>query len=276
MKSIVNTILIAAFILAGVSLAASQNDIPKRVNQRPAANDPNNEKPAALLDLAADTDSQPRSGKRNGRPTVVVEDAEPKTTERTGAEYKYEFSQPAFTIDRIIIEHDETGRGTITFHRQDYGEPITDPMAVSRVTLDRLNAAFEALDFLNSSEDYQYEKDYSHLGNVSITLDRGGRERTAKFNWTENRQAKLIFDEYRKLGNQYIWIFDINVARQNQPLEAPKIIGRLDSFLRRNEISDPPHIVPFLEKLSNDERIPLIARNHALRLIQRIAKSKKN
>jgi hypothetical protein len=114
------------------------------------------------------------------------------------------------------------------------------------------------------------------MGNVSITLDRGGRERTAKFNWTENRQAKLIFDEYRKLGNQYIWIFDINVARQNQPLEAPKIIGRLDSFLRRNEISDPPHIVPFLEKLSNDERIPLIGRNHALRLIQRIEKSKKN
>lgn len=276
MKSFVNTILISAFILVGVSPAAAQTDIPKRVNQRPAANDPNKEKPTVPVDLAADTDPQSRSGKRNGRPVVSLEDAESKITERTGAKYRYEFSQPAFIIDRIIIEHDETGRGTITFHRQDYEEPITDPMAFSQVTLERLNAAFEALDFLNSSEDYQYEKDYSHMGNVSITLDRGGRERTAKFNWTENRQAKLIFDEYRKLSNQYIWVFDINVARTNQPLEAPKVIGRLDSFLRRNEISDPPQMVPFLEALSNDERIPLIGRNHALRLIQRIEKSKKN
>ena len=276
MKSFVNTILIAAFILAGVSLAAAQNDTPTRVNQRPAANDPDKEKPAVPADLATDTDRQPRSGKRNGRPVVSIEDVEPKTTERTGAKYKYEFSQSAFTIDRIVIEHDETGRGTITFHRQNYDEPITDPVALSKVTLERLNAAFEALDFLNSSEDYQYEKDYSHLGNVSITLDREGRERTAKFNWTENKDAKLVAAEYRKLSNQYIWVFDINVARTNQPLEAPKIIGRLDSFLRRNEISDPPQMVPFLEALSNDERIPLIGRNHALRLIQRIAKSKKN
>ena len=43
------------------------------------------------------------------------------------------------------------------------------------------------------------------------------------------RTRKLLADEYRKIGNQFIWMFDINVARENQPLEAPRIMDALDS-----------------------------------------------
>ena len=66
-----------------------------------------------------------------------------------------------------------------------------------------------------------------------------GKERTAAFNWTTNADAKAIADEYRKLANQYIWMFDITVARQNQPLETPRIMKALDSYIRRDAISDP-------------------------------------
>jgi hypothetical protein len=42
--------------------------------------------------------------------------------------------------------------------------------------------------------------------------------------------------------------------------------------LKLNGLSDPKQLVPLLKDLSTDEHIPLIARNHALRLIKKIEK----
>jgi hypothetical protein len=40
----------------------------------------------------------------------------------------------------------------------------------------------------------------------------------------------------------------------------------MDSYFKRNEISDPPHLLPLLKELSTDERLPLMARNRALKI----------
>lgn len=186
--------------------------------------------------------------------------------------YFYEFTQPAFLISKIFIEHDEQGKGQISFEKRDFGEMVTDPLQLTAATLERINNALNALDFINSNENYQYEKDYSHLGNIKLKVKKDGRERTAEFNWTDNKEARILMDEYRKIAQQFVWIFDINVARQNQPLNAPSLMDTLDGYIKRNEISDPPQMIPFLTELSNDERIPLIARNHATKLIKEIEK----
>lgn len=189
--------------------------------------------------------------------------------------YFYEFAQPEFTISKIVIEHDDSGKGKITFTKKMFSETVTDPLQVSPSVLERINAAFKALNFLDSNESYQYEKDYSHLGNSTFRLKKDGKQRTAVFNYTSNKDAKVLADEYRKLGNQFIWIFDITLARENQPLESPKLLDSLDNLMRRKEISDPEQMLPLLRELSNDERVPLISQNHAKRLIDRIEKSKK-
>jgi uncharacterized protein (UPF0147 family) len=49
----------------------------------------------------------------------------------------------------------------------------------------------------------------------------------------------------------------------------------LDSLIKRNEISDASQMLPFLKELSSDERLPLIARNHAARIIKTMEKQKK-
>jgi hypothetical protein len=61
-------------------------------------------------------------------------------------------------------------------------------------------------------------------------------------------------------------------ARENQPLNAPKLMEQLESLLNRNELSDPYQLVPLLREITTDERLPLIARNHAGRLLKRIQK----
>lgn len=184
----------------------------------------------------------------------------------------YEFSQPEFVVSKMVIEHDESGKGKITFTRKLFSDTWTDPLEVSPAALERINAAYTALNFLDSTENYQYEKDYSHLGTMTFRLKKGDKQRTAKFNYTTNKDAKVLADEYRKLGTQFVWIFDITVARENQPLDAPRLLDSLDSLIRRKEISDPNQMLPLLKDLADDERIPLIARNHAARLVKQIGK----
>jgi len=219
--------------------------------------------------------------KKNARPESESEMTRSEPAEKLNARpvslkdnsvYFYEFSKSNFFISKIYIEHDDNGKGKITFQKKDFAEPVTDPIQLSAATLERIKATWQALNFLDSTENYQYEKDFSNLGTMKFTMKKNGRTREATFNWTENKDAKTLVDEYRRIGQQFIWIFDITVARENQPLESPKLLDSLDSLIRRNEISDTVQMIPLLNELSNDERIPLIARNHAAKLIKQIEK----
>jgi hypothetical protein len=82
--------------------------------------------------------------------------------------------------------------------------------------------------------------------------------------------ASLLINEYRRVADQAILVFDISVARETQPLNAPKLMDEFESQLKRNGLSDPQQLVPLLTEVSTDEHLPLIARNHALRLIKKI------
>lgn len=213
--------------------------------------------------------------KRNERPGADPKKTDAKT--ETGAAaptYFYEFTRPGFTYSRILIEHNDAGKGKISFLRDGDDEAITDPIVLSTVTMAKINGVLADLKFLDSTEDYQYVKGYSHLGNVVFTLKRDGRERTAKYNWTENPGAKALMDEYRRISNEYTWRFEISVARENQPLLTPGLVDALDAYIRRDEISDPAHMLPFLTPLSTDERLPLMARNRAVKIIKEIEKQK--
>lgn len=260
------SVILIIFALAASFAFGQKRKTTKKTTQKPTTT---TQKPTETTQETAKTPV-----KKNERPS---EDNSSNQTPKVNnnSVYFYDFAQPNFLISKIHIEYDEQGKGTITFEKRDYGESVTDPIQLSAVTLEKLKNAYAALDFLNSTESYQYEKDYSHLGTIKIRVKKDGRERTAEFNYTTNKEAKILMDEYRKIGQQYVWIFDINVSRENQPLEAPKLLDTMDAYLKRGEISDPPQMIPFLTQLSNDERIPLIARNHAAKLIKEIEKNKK-
>lgn len=216
------------------------------------------------------TDTSTEPIKKNAQ--IEKTNARLETAKEIAPTYFYEFSQPNFQVSKISIEHDEDGRGKITFTKQNSDEAISDPLQLSAAALERIKAVWQALNFLDSTENYQYEKDYSHLGNMTFTMKKETRARTAKFNYTTNQDAKSLADEYRRIGSQFIWIFDIGVARENQPLEAPHLMDALDSLIKRNEVSDAAQMIPLLKELSNDERIPLIARNHATRIVKDVEK----
>jgi len=271
MYSRIFTLLLSLIVV--VSSAASADAQTKR--KKTTA-----KKPVAVFSAPAEAKTQEPpveiSVKRNERPAGQPTSPSAPAQTKTEPAFKYEFTQPDFVNSKIVIEHDENGVGKISFARRGADEMFTDPLTVSANALKRLNDNFTALNFLDSTESYQHDRDFSHLGNIKITMNnRAGKMRLAAFNFTTNKYAKALADEYRGIANQALWIFDITIARENQRLETPNQMKNLEALIKRNEISDPEQMLPFLHELSDDERLPLIARNNATRIIQSIEKKKK-
>ena len=218
--------------------------------------------------------AQDQSGaKHNPRPQQVAgSTTDGGGTKTEAVKYSYEFSQPKFYIKHIVLEHDANGRGTVTFERLNEDTPVSEPIELSADALARISSAWQSLQFLESDTDYQSNKQFPHLGTMKIGMQRGERKRVAEFNWTNNEDASTLVNEYRKAADQAILVFDIAVARENQPLNAPKLMETMESLLNRKALSDPRQLLKLLQELSTDEHVPLIARNHALRLIKKIQK----
>ncbi len=138
--------------------------------------------------------------------------------------------------------------------------------------LERIEKLWRELRFLDSNENYQSSKDFAHLGTYKLGMTALDRKRTAEFNWSGNASAWALAQEYRRVADQVIFVFDMTVARENQPLNTPGLLKQLESMLNRNAVSDPKQLIPLLKEIRTDAHIPLIARNHAERLLKKIDK----
>lgn len=272
--------LFLCFLLAIFSQSAIAQS--KGKNRKTVSKPPETVAPPIIKPAIPETENSapitvPQTGKKNQR-DVSLQNENPKTS--SGAQkaeakmpYAYEFSQPDFVVNHVLIEHDENGKGTITFEKRQLGEPITDPIQISPAALERIKKLWSELNFLDSTDVYQSAKyDYPHLGQMKLRMEADGKKREAALNWTENKTAESLTKEYKRLTEHYIWLFDINLARENRPLEAPKLVEKLEGLIKRGEIYDVALLLPILREIKDEERIPLIARNHAGRIIKLIEK----
>lgn len=230
---------------------------------------------SALLVVGVAFSSFSQDTKRNDRPqepAATPQRREDNKKPPDPTRYAYEFAQPEFLIRHIVIDHDALGRGKITFERRGEDTPIVEPVELSIGALGRILGLWTGLRFLDSTENYQTVKSFAHLGTYHLTMDDGKRKRTAEFNWSSNKEAWALANEYRKVSDQAILIFDIKLAREMQPLNAPQLLNQMETLLTRDGLSDPYQLVSLLTELKTDERIPLIARNHADRILKKIEK----
>jgi hypothetical protein len=256
---------------------AKRNARPEEPAAQPAADPAASPTPAATPAAAAPVPAKKNADARQGDGAQSAKGDGGGAGRATGEEvrYSFEFKQPSFFVQRFLIEHDAGGRGRITFERRTDDQPLVESFEISPSAYARIVGAWEALRFLDSQESYQADKQFPHLGTMWLWMRRGGRERRAEFNWTNNDHAAALAREYRAIAEQQFFLFDMALARQYQPSEAIKILNRLESLLGTKQISDPSQLAPLLLDLTTDERIPLIARNHAERLLKRVSKEAK-
>lgn len=211
-----------------------------------------------------------RPESREGKTTAASSSEQKPAT--AAAPYYYEFKHPDFVVNHVEIWHDENGHGTIRFKRRTDAEAISDPLEISAAALARIKGYYQATGFLDSETSFLGKREYPSYGKTVLRLRRDGRERTVEFNYPEDPNALALMQEYRRLSEQAVFIFEIKLAVEMQPLEAPKLMNKLETLIRLNYISDAKQLAPLIRQLSTDERLPLIARNHAVRLLKQMEK----
>ena len=225
----------------------------------------------AAADENAPAKKNARAAEPAPSPTATpkpVADAAPADQTR----YVYEFAQPGSFLQRVRIEHDSAGRGRVTFERQVDTEELTDPFEFSPAAFKRVKARWDALRFLDGEGSYQSEKQFPHMGTTRLGMADGKRQRTTEFNWSHDPEASALAKEYRNAAEQALLVFEVGVALENQPLEMPKLLNRFERLVEIGGLSDPQQLVPVLRELESDERVPLVARNHAGRLLKKLQK----
>lgn len=256
-RRIINGLVLSAAL--AVSGAAYASRAQEKTNARPAAT------------------GDSRNPQQQPSPSMKPAggDAAALKADEEEARYRYEFENEKFVVTRIRIVHDAAGRGTLTFERKSSEEAIEEPLELSAEALRRIRGHWEALRFLDSEASYQADKQFPHLGTVRLSMARGRQGRTAEFNYSRDPDAAALASEYRRAADQAMFVFDINVARENQPLETPKLLEYLGRLVERGGVSDPQQLAPLLKDLSTDERVPLITRNTAGKILKKLEGAKK-
>jgi hypothetical protein len=261
----------AALVLTGAALRAPAQSRAPRPGARRAATAAPSPTPAPQK-AAARAEAQTKANRREEPP---ASGAAAPAEDPNAAHYVYEFENPDFLVYFIHIEHDERGRGLIRFERRSDTEQLTEPFELSPAALTRVQGHWSALNFLDSTAQYQGERNYPSYGKSRLRMRRGGRERTAEFNYAADPNAFALADEYRRAAEQAVLVFEIKVAMESQPLELPKLIGKLDSLVERKGVSDARQLLPLVRELTGDERVPLVGRNHAARILKKMEKQEK-
>lgn len=193
--------------------------------------------------------------------------------ETSSVRYRYLFENEKFTTPLQEVVFGADGRGQFRFKRKEGGE-IVNPLTVSTALVAQVQGLLDELRFLESTEDYQFKKDFSHLGRITISQTRGGRDRETTFNYTTNPAMNRLVEIFRNIATQETRVFEIETVRATDPISTPAQLRLLESELRSKHIAEPQRLTTLLQEIKLDESVPLIARNHAERLLQAIKKEK--
>jgi hypothetical protein len=188
--------------------------------------------------------------------------------------FSYKFENPRFDIRNIEIDLNAAGAGELRFTRGTSDEVLDCKVKLLPATIASIRDLFEVSGFLTSDADYQDKKDRSHMGWVTLGVKQGALERQTRFNFTTNPQMKVLQDIFRGIATQEITLFDIDNAERYQPLDLPKQLETLESYLRLEWIAEPERVLAALNEIAGGDTHPLIARNHAKRIIDAIKKGK--
>jgi hypothetical protein len=190
------------------------------------------------------------------------------------ASYGYKYEGSRFYVSLIEIDLSADGSGELRFKRGESDEVITLKVKLLPETIGRIRQLYSDSQFLGSSEDYQSKKDFSHLGWTTLSASQGERQRKARFNYTHNELINELALIFRAISTQEMHLFDMETAAQYQPLDLPRQLESLENDLRLHNIAEPERLLGPLRDLAGNDSLPLIARNHAGRIITSIEKKK--
>jgi hypothetical protein len=188
--------------------------------------------------------------------------------------FGYKFENTRFYIPLIEIDLAPDGSGELRFKRGESDEIIDLKLKILPATLERIRQLYSETGFLTSKEEYQSKKDFSNLGWKTLSVQSGDLKREARFNYTENRLIKELYEIFHAIATQQMHLFDLDNAEQYQPLDLPTQLHVLERDLELERVAEPEQMLTALRNINSNDSLPLIARNHAKRIADNIEKKK--
>jgi len=196
------------------------------------------------------------------------------TPSATNWSFNYKFENKRFYVPMMEIDLGVDGAGELRFQRGESDDLLDHKFKLLPTTLARIRQLLEASRFLDSSDTYQAEKDFSHLGWVTLLARQNERERKVRFNYTQNPQISELADIFRGIATEEMHLFDIETSEQFQPLDLPRLLDSIENDLKLQRITEPERLLAKLQEVASNDTQPLIARNHAMRIVSDIKKGK--
>ncbi|HJQ26127.1 MAG TPA: hypothetical protein VKA60_19570 [Blastocatellia bacterium] len=196
------------------------------------------------------------------------------TSPAAGWGVNYKFENKRFYVPMMEIDLATDGRGEVRFQRGESDDVLDHKFKLQPATLARIRQLLEVTRFVESTDEYQADKDFSHLGWVTLVARQGGRERKVRFNYTQNLDIKELADIFRGIATEEIHLFDIETSEQFQPLELPRLLDAIENDLKLQRITEPERLLAKLQEIANNPTQPLIAQNHARQIVTNINKGK--
>jgi hypothetical protein len=191
-----------------------------------------------------------------------------------GTTFGYKFENRRFYVPLIEIDLASDGTGQLRFKRGESDDVIDLKLQISGRTMAHIRRLLDIAGFLDSTEEYQAKKDFSHLGWVTLRVQHGSRSRSVRFNYTTNSQIKELADIFHGIATTEMHVFDLETSQQFQPLDLPRQLDSLEADLRLERIVEPERLLAPLREIAGSDTLPLIARNQARRIIGSIEKGK--
>jgi hypothetical protein len=179
---------------------------------------------------------------------------------------------PNFPVVRAELQFDDAGQGTFTFVRQEDQQTVQAPLKLLPETVERVNRLLDELRFLASREEYQANRNLSHLGTVTLRVRRGTQEREVSLNYTTNPAMRTLVTLLRGVISQESRVLAIELARRHEPLDLDRQMQALKREVSNGWLAEPKKLLALLEDLRSDQEVLLIARRRAEEIIRKIQK----
>src|SRR5437868_9083221 len=124
----------------------------------------------------------------------------PQASAPSGWRVYYKFENKRFYVPMMEIDLAADGTGQVRFQRGESDDVLDHKFKLLPATMARIRQLFEVTRFIDASDDYQADKDFSHLGWMTLALRQEGRERKARFNYTQNPDIRELADIFRGIA----------------------------------------------------------------------------
>jgi hypothetical protein len=108
------------------------------------------------------------------------------------------------------------------------------------------------------------------MGHKTLTYEDGGRVSRVEYNYTENRTAQELVEQFEKMSMVEQHIPHLEYALQYDRLNVANELRSIQIELDEKDLVEPELLIPTLEKIAKNPRLLHLAQVRAQDLLKRI------